>query len=124
MSNRRVQTDKEMRYRMCLAGAFAGLIAWFIGVWIPFLVTLEDDAGRLTKALAPGWVAFLLGTSPEDDRWIFEVLDASLIGLFIGAAYAVFASRLSREEVTHAQTLGRVLIGALGGCVAGALGIV
>lgn len=123
MSNQRVLTDKEMRYRMCLAGAVAGLASWFIGVWIPFLVTLPESGRPLTDLLSPGLVAGVLGALPQDDGWVFEVLDASLIGLFIGAFFGIFASRLWGEKLLTVQALLRLLIGVVGGGLAGALGV-
>jgi len=122
MRKRRIVTDEEIRYRMCVAGAFCGLISWFIGVWIPFLITLPESDSRITSALDPGLIVFLLGVVPKDDGWVIEVLDASLIGLFIGGLYVIFAGRLSHEEITTARRLRRIMSGALGGCLAGGVG--
>ena len=123
MSKRLIMTEKEIRYRMCIAGAFSGLITWFIGVWIPFVVTIPEGDQQMTRSLNPSLVVTVLGRAPKDDHWIIEVFDASLIGLFIGAFYVVFASRLSRDDGSRMKTFGRILIGALGGWLAGALGV-
>jgi hypothetical protein len=124
MSERRIQTDKEIFYRMCVAGAFAGLITWFAGVWLPFLITLPESDPHITKLLNPSLVTLLLGVMPKNDYWIVEVIDSSLIGLFISAFYVLFAWRLSREGVNRSRALGRILVGALAGCLAGVLSVI
>ena len=123
MGKQRILTEKEIRYRMCVAGAFSGLITWFIGVWIPFVVTIPEGDQQMTLLLNPSLVVAILGMTPKDDHWIIEVFDSSLIGLLIGAFYVISASRLSREDNSLGKTLQRILIGALGGWLAGALGV-
>lgn len=124
MDNRRIQTDREIRYRLCVGGAFAGLISWFIGVWIPFLITLPEAGPRLTASLNSKWLFAILGAMPKDDGWIIEVLDASLIGLFLGVCYVIFADRLSGTSISIWERLWRILKGAGGGGLAGTVGII
>ena len=123
MGQQRVMTEKEIRYRMCVAGAFSGLITWFIGVWIPFVVTIPEGDQQMTRLLNSSLVVAVLGMMPKDDHWIIEVFDSSLIGLFIGVFYVIFASRLSRKDSSLVKTFAGILIGALGGWLAGALGV-
>jgi hypothetical protein len=124
MGKQRILNDNELRYRMCVAGAFSGLITWFIGVWIPFVVTLPEGDQRMTLALNRSLLVAILGMVPKDDHWIIEVLDSTLMGLFIGTFYVVLISRLLRDDNSGAKTFERILIGASGGSLAGALGVV
>jgi Mg-chelatase subunit ChlD len=89
----------EVRYRMGVAGSFAGLMAWAIGVFIPVLLTLPAEAG-----------------------WIAELIDSGLVGLCIGGFGAGISARFARRGASASPGL-RSLRGALAGLAAGVGGV-
>jgi Mg-chelatase subunit ChlD len=89
----------EIRYRMGVAGSFAGLVAWATGVSIPVLLTLPAEAG-----------------------WMAELMDSGLVGLWIGGFGAGIAARIARHGAGVSSGL-RALGGALAGLAAGAGGV-
>lgn len=91
---------KEMLYRMAVAGSFAGLLSWFIGVWVFAFITLSDK-----------------------DQWIAEMIDSSLIGMLIGISCIPIADKLNNRRAGLGRTLGLAFIGLAGGGSAGVAGV-
>lgn len=91
---------EEILYRMIVAGSFAGLLSWFIGVWVFAFITL-----------------------PEEHQWIAEMIDSGLIGLLIGTACILIAEKLKNRPASAGRTLLLTLNGLFWGGLAGMAGV-
>lgn len=85
----------EVRYRMGVAGSFAGLVAWALGAFIPLLLTLPAEIG-----------------------WIAEVIDAGLVGTCIGGFGGGIAAWISPRGAKRSPAR-RAVLGAACGLAAG-----
>jgi hypothetical protein len=86
----------EERYRIAVAGSTAGFVAWSVGALIPMFLVL-----------------------PPGDAWIADLLDATIIGAFIGVFGFGVATR--RGHPPGGKAL--ILRGGVGGAIAGACGL-
>lgn len=88
-------SPSEVRYRMSVAGSFAGLVAWALGTFIPLMLTL-----------------------PAERAWIAEFIDCGMIGLCIGGIGGAIAAAIHAHR-SPMKLVMRAFVGALAGVSAG-----